>query len=90
MLELGDRGVSSHQKTGRLVKSLGLKLWATGPLSKETVKAAGTTATHFPDKESLGKALQKEIRRGDLVYLKASRGMKFETILEMWSTREGR
>ena len=40
-------------------------------------------ARHFSDAESLGKALAAEVREGDTVLFKGSRGMRMERMIEM-------
>jgi len=39
------------------------------------------------DSETAGEWLARETRDGDVVLLKASRGVKLEKALEVWSTR---
>ncbi|MBN97679.1 MAG: UDP-N-acetylmuramoylalanyl-D-glutamyl-2, 6-diaminopimelate--D-alanyl-D-alanine ligase [Gemmatimonadetes bacterium] len=89
MLELGARGPALHAKIGRCSNELGIDyLITTGPLSKETVKAARNAgmdenrARHFLDKAALSDHLNSFLQEEDIVLIKGSRGMKLEEVVE--------
>ncbi|MBQ6801815.1 MAG: UDP-N-acetylmuramoyl-tripeptide--D-alanyl-D-alanine ligase, partial [Oscillospiraceae bacterium] len=48
------------------------------------VNGMKTTAFHYESKEELADALRKTASAGDIIWLKASRGMRFEDIAEMF------
>jgi UDP-N-acetylmuramoyl-tripeptide--D-alanyl-D-alanine ligase len=85
MLELGDNAPALHREVGAFAtKGIDL-LFATGPLSVETVNGAATEmgdrARHFPDRADLIRALNETLRPGDALLVKGSRGMRMEEIL---------
>ena len=87
MLELGSVAETSHYETGKLVAEKADLLFCFGELSR--LIAAGAwkngmreTAFHFETKEELSKELRKTAKPGDIIWLKASRGMRFEDIAE--------
>jgi UDP-N-acetylmuramoyl-tripeptide--D-alanyl-D-alanine ligase len=88
MLELGPQGPELHARIGRqaVAERVDLLL-ATGPLSVNTVAAAREagmpvdSARHYPDREELVAGLRSLVRGGDLVLVKASRGMKLDEVV---------
>jgi UDP-N-acetylmuramoyl-tripeptide--D-alanyl-D-alanine ligase len=84
MLELGETERQEHFEIGRLAGEVcGLTLTA-GPLSENLwrgVTSAGGAGTHFDDREALASRLKNLLLPGDLVLVKASRGMHFEDIV---------
>jgi UDP-N-acetylmuramoyl-tripeptide--D-alanyl-D-alanine ligase len=57
----------------------------------EGAKQAGTRAEFVATPEEAGEWLARETRDGDVVLLKASRGVKLEKALETWQAkRDGR
>lgn len=86
MFELGENEIEYHRETGRRAAEEGADLLVcTGRLSKhiyEGAKEAGARALHFPDKETMMKELPKLIKKGDTVLVKASRGMRLETVAD--------
>jgi UDP-N-acetylmuramoyl-tripeptide--D-alanyl-D-alanine ligase len=88
MLELGPEAVQLHDRIGQLAAAAGVdRLLTTGPLSAHTVAAArqaglaAAVATHYPDREQLTAALREIVRPGDLVLVKASRGMGLDRVV---------
>jgi UDP-N-acetylmuramoyl-tripeptide--D-alanyl-D-alanine ligase len=80
MLELGDAEARLHYQAGREIAGAGVdELWGVRGLARELVNGAsdaGLAVTKFfPDSESAGKALVAEVRQGDLVLVKGSRGV---------------
>lgn len=97
MLELGPTAARAHAALGRLAARSGIDLMvAVGPLSRHAADAASAAgrragrtrraakgpAVHtFDDSESAARFLLSEARRGDLVLVKGSRGMKMERVV---------
>ncbi len=88
MLELGTVAESSHYEVGKLAAEKADLLLCFGELSKFTVSGAKenglSKAYHFESKEELSKELKNKAKDGDIVWLKASRGMRFEDIAEVF------
>lgn len=83
MLELGDIAAAAHEETGRYIASLGISmLFGFGELTQKLVnaaKASGMRSAYcYFDKERMLVALKDNIRPGDAVWFKASRGMRLE------------
>jgi UDP-N-acetylmuramoyl-tripeptide--D-alanyl-D-alanine ligase len=86
MLELGPTGTKLHADAGRHAaeKKIDLIVGVRG-LAKALVEAAsvaGARAVYVERAEDAGELLAKELRAGDAVLLKASRGVKLERALE--------
>jgi UDP-N-acetylmuramoyl-tripeptide--D-alanyl-D-alanine ligase len=86
MLELGELAEASHREVGRLVAASGADvLLCTGALSAlivEEAKAAGMPEAFLLDsKDALFEKLRGLLGPGDVVWFKASRGMKLEDVL---------
>jgi UDP-N-acetylmuramoyl-tripeptide--D-alanyl-D-alanine ligase len=91
MLELGATGEELHRECGRYVAAgkLDLLLGVRG-LAKPMVEAAreaGMTAEFVATPEEAGEWLAREAGDGDVVLLKASRGVKLEKALETWKAK---
>ena len=91
MLELGPAGEEMHQQVGRHMagKKIDVLLGVRG-LSQAAVdaaKQAGMRAEFVAAPEEAGEWLARETRDGDVVLLKASRGVKLERALETWKAR---
>ena len=87
MLELGDSASEFHIELGRQVQRAGVDLLLTcGPLSRSTnlsAREAGLEdARHLDNKAELATQLCSEVRPGDVVLVKASRGAAFEEVAE--------
>ncbi len=80
MLELGERGPALHDELGRYAKEKGVLLLCSGPLSKETARSGG--GIYYVNQEALIADLPRQLRRGDAVLVKASRGARFEMVSE--------
>jgi UDP-N-acetylmuramoyl-tripeptide--D-alanyl-D-alanine ligase len=92
MLELGQQSMAAHQNIGREVARLGFdNLLAVGEFAESLVAAARQggmskeKAEFFANKEQIGDWLRENIaggnlRSGDWVLVKGSRGMRMETI----------
>ncbi|MBR5873050.1 MAG: UDP-N-acetylmuramoyl-tripeptide--D-alanyl-D-alanine ligase, partial [Oscillospiraceae bacterium] len=87
MLELGTVAESSHYETGKLAAEKADILLCYGELARLIAAGAWVNgmrenAFHFETKEELAEYLRKNAKSGDMVWLKASRGMRFEDIAE--------
>jgi len=96
MLELGATGAQLHRETGREMARMGIAaIWGVRGLSSELVEGAreagmnGTAAKFFPTTEEAAAALLAEVRKGDLVLVKGSRGVRMERIVELLRERYG-
>jgi UDP-N-acetylmuramoyl-tripeptide--D-alanyl-D-alanine ligase len=90
MLELGAAGADMHRTSGRHIaeKGIDLLIGVRGLAEQMVAGAMGTkTQAHFvPTPEAAGEWLAKNARDGDVVLLKASRGVKLEKALETWKS----
>ena len=91
MLELGPQGEALHRESGRLIaeKKIDMLIGVRG-LAQAMVdgaKQAGTRAEFVATPEEAGEWLAREARDGDVVLLKASRGVKLERALDTWKPR---
>ena len=83
MLELGDTARDAHFSGGAYAAEKGVsRLLCCGEHAADYCDGAGSIARSFPDCASLIDALGEEIREGDCVLVKASRGACFEEISE--------
>jgi UDP-N-acetylmuramoyl-tripeptide--D-alanyl-D-alanine ligase len=91
MLELGPAGEEMHRLAGEHIaqKKIDVLIGVRGlarPLV-DAAKQAGVQATFVTSPEEAGEWLARETREGDVVLLKASRGVKLEKALETWQSR---
>jgi UDP-N-acetylmuramoyl-tripeptide--D-alanyl-D-alanine ligase len=89
MLELGPAGAEMHRAAGRHIaeKKIDFLVGVRG-LAQEMVdgaRQAGTKAEFVATPEEAGEWLARETCDGDVVLLKASRGVKLEKALETWT-----
>jgi UDP-N-acetylmuramoyl-tripeptide--D-alanyl-D-alanine ligase len=88
MLELGEISKDAHFKMGELVSELNLNAVCFGEMAQYITNGANKTsvcATHFQTKSAAAQYLRNTLKEGDVVWFKASRGMKFEEIIEEFS-----
>jgi UDP-N-acetylmuramoyl-tripeptide--D-alanyl-D-alanine ligase len=86
MFELGDAADALHAEVGRGAASAGVdRLVAVGPLSRHmaaAARAAGRAPTHPVDEPvEAAKLVREHARAGDVVLVKASRGMRLERVV---------
>jgi UDP-N-acetylmuramoyl-tripeptide--D-alanyl-D-alanine ligase len=87
MLELGPDAHSMHQAVGREIARAGIDiLWGVRGLAAATIAGAnesGLLATRFfESSDEAAEALSNEIREGDLVLIKGSRGVATDQIVK--------
>ena len=91
MLELGSAAEQMHRAAGTNVGEnkvdvlIGVRGLAKAMV--ESAQKAGTHAEFVATPEEAGEWLARETRDGDVVLLKASRGVKLEKALETWKSR---
>lgn len=88
MLELGPAGEEMHRAAGQHIagKKIDVLVGVRGLAQAmvEGARHAGTKADFVATPEEAGEWLSREARDGDVVLLKASRGVKLEKALETW------
>jgi UDP-N-acetylmuramoyl-tripeptide--D-alanyl-D-alanine ligase len=93
MLELGPAGEEMHRAAGREIagQKIDVLIGVRGQAQTmvESAKRNGIQAVFVPTPEEAGEWLAHETRDGDVVLLKASRGVKLEKALETWKERLG-
>ena len=89
MLELGTASRAMHQAIGRYAAEMAVDaLWCLGPRAKDIAQsavAAGMSAAkvrHFQDKSELERAVIEEVGDGDSVLVKASHGLRLDTLVK--------
>jgi len=93
MLELGPAGEEMHRSAGQHIaeRKIDVLLGVRG-LAQAMVEGArksGTRSEFVAAPEDAGEWLARKTRPGDVVLLKASRGVKLEKALETWEARLG-
>jgi len=91
MLELGSAGEALHRESGSHMgeKKIDVLIGVRGLAHAlvDGAKQAGTRAEFVATPEEAGEWLARETRDGDVVLLKASRGVKLERALETWQAK---
>jgi UDP-N-acetylmuramoyl-tripeptide--D-alanyl-D-alanine ligase len=92
MLELGESAEQLHREAGRYIaeRKIDVLLGVRG-LAQAMVAAAGEAgmrAEFVASAEDAGEWLAHEAADGDVILLKASRGVKLEKALDIWSLRK--
>lgn len=88
MLELGKLSVEAHESIGRMVPGVLDELFTVGPRGKFIAEAAikgGLSREHvrtFDTVDELLPEIQNTVQKGDLVLIKASRGMALDRVVE--------
>jgi UDP-N-acetylmuramoyl-tripeptide--D-alanyl-D-alanine ligase len=92
MLELGPAGDDLHRQAGQYIadKKIDVLLGVKGQalLMVEAASQAGMRAEFVATPEEAGEWLARETRDGDVVLLKASRGVKLERALQKWQSQQ--
>ena len=85
MLELGDRSNELHEEVGRFAASIGLDMLVTVGSSARLISAAAKTLglenAFHADRDEAAELLKNELRAGDTLLVKASRGMALEKMI---------
>jgi UDP-N-acetylmuramoyl-tripeptide--D-alanyl-D-alanine ligase len=87
MLELGKYSITAHQNMGNFAAKHVDMLFCVGSRAKLIADAArnqmkeGTIFT-FNTSSDAGRVLQDQIKKGDVILVKGSRGMKMERVVE--------
>ncbi len=85
MFDLGEKSVPFHCELGDFILSNKINnVFGIGEFTKNTIdviNANGEIGYHFNSKEKLSKELSKFINKNDVLYFKASRGMRLEKII---------
>ena len=88
MLELGPAADAMHRASGQNMARCGIdRLLGVRGLAKAMVEAAveaGLNAEFINTPQEAGEWLRREVNSGDVVLLKASRGVRLERALEVW------
>ncbi|MGH9514035.1 MAG: UDP-N-acetylmuramoyl-tripeptide--D-alanyl-D-alanine ligase [Terriglobales bacterium] len=91
MLELGSSAEEMHRASGRHIaeRNINVLLGVRGlsQVMVESAQKAGVRAEFVNTAEEAGEWLARETRYGDVVLMKASRGVKLERALEVWQAR---
>jgi len=91
MLELGPAGEEMHRRAGQRIaeKRIDVLVGVRGLAAAmvEDARRAGIRAEFVASPEEAGEWLAREARDGDVILLKASRGVKLEKALEVWKAR---
>jgi len=91
MLELGPTTDDLHRRSGAHMadKKIDVVLGVRGAARKivDAAAEAGVRAEFVDSPEQAGEWLAREVRPGDIVLLKASRGVKLEGALETWTAK---
>jgi UDP-N-acetylmuramoyl-tripeptide--D-alanyl-D-alanine ligase len=86
MRELGDKSETHHAEVGRYAAVCGVdQLWAVGKFAELLAKSAGLGSERtrtFPDAVTAAAELVSLILDGDLVLVKASRGVRLEKVAD--------
>jgi len=93
MLELGPSGEAMHRDCGQKMASYGidfvLGVRGLARFIVEGASAAKVAAEFVATPEDAGEWLKRSVRPGDVVLLKASRGVRLERALDVWMSQPG-
>lgn len=82
MGELGQDALNYHRQIGKLAKRLNIDfVYTYGDLSKETAKAFGNHAKHYPNHRELILALKRYLSENAAILIKGSRSAQMEKVV---------
>ncbi len=82
MLELGDYAVTAHKNIGRRLSELKIDIFiGVGQMMTEALSSFTGNAIHAENSLIAGERLSTMLRKGDVVLIKGSRGMRMENVL---------
>ena len=91
MLELGPEGERMHREAGAHMAQNGIDVLlgvrGLAEIMVQGAKQTGMRAEFAPTPEQAGEWLRAEVKPGDVVLLKASRGVRLERALETWRAK---
>ncbi len=86
MFELGEEAAQYHRELGDFIAGQSPdEVFLLGDLmynAADACSAGGILCRHFKNPDDLIEAVKKTLKPGDAVYVKGSRGMKMETVIE--------
>ena len=87
MLELGPDEASLHREAGREIASTGINvLWGVRGLANEIVAGANeaglSAARFFNSSDEVAEELPREVKDGDLILVKGSRGVATDRVVK--------
>lgn len=83
MLELGDYGIAEHRKLGQRLSELPVDIFiGVGNLMSYAVNEFKKNGISVNASDDAGLELSKIIKKGDIVLIKGSRGMKMENVID--------
>ena len=89
MLELGENSENYHRDLSNDIKNLQIdSVYTCGPLMQNLAADLNTNIHrfHHDSAEKIAQAILKEIRAGDIIMVKGSRGMGMEKVIELLKT----
>lgn len=86
MAELGDEAYRHHLEAAHMAALVSPNLIFVGPYAKDQVTEVGGVAVETV--EEAAEELKGRVQSGDLVYLKASRSVGLERLLQLWPQEE--
>lgn len=96
MLELGESAAMYHRRMGEQANDRRIDIAVfVGPLARDAFDAAlaagrsSKSTFHYPDSRSCARETAAMFQDGDLVYVKGSRGIGLEVVVEPWRVPEG-
>ncbi len=90
MLELGHRSGELHKKVLAGALSAGVdRFLLVGAFAEAAREETDGRIERFADVPALGRALSGEVRPGDTVLFKASRGVRLESAFQSWAESDG-
>jgi UDP-N-acetylmuramoyl-tripeptide--D-alanyl-D-alanine ligase len=94
MLELGADAARMHRNVGRDIGRSGIDvLWGVRDLGADLIEGARDagmsieSTRFFPDSVSAAEALSEEVKEGDLILVKGSRGVRTDKIVSLLKDR---